>query len=97
MSESKRPLRMTGEEIERTFGNRVVLEMEKEQDELLSHISALREVLADSWDDEEKITQTQTQIDELEEQLHVLREKLRAKRKVFGETIQHTKGPEVFT
>lgn len=86
---------MTGEEIHQTFGNREILNMETEQAEITSHIDALREVMAESWEDEEVVAKTQGQIDELEEKLRVLREKMREKRKGFGETIEHTKNPEV--
>lgn len=97
MSESKRPLRMTGEEIHSVFGNREILNMETEQTELSSHIDALREVMAESWEDEEVVAKTQSQIDELEEKLRALREKMREKRKGFGETIERAKNPEVST
>jgi len=97
MPDPKRPLRMTGEEIHSVFGNREILDMEREQSELSSHIDALREVIGESWEDEEVVTKTQLQIDELEERLRVLRDKMRERRRGFGETIEHAKNPEVST
>ena len=97
MPDPKRPLRMTGEEIHNVFGNREILDMETEQAELSSHIDALREVMAESWEDEEVVAKTQSQIDELEERLRVLRDKMRERRRGFGETIEHAKNPEVST
>ncbi len=97
MPESKRPLRMTGREIHDVFGNREILDMEREQTEISSHIDALREVMGESWEDEEVVAKAQSQIDELEERLRALRERMRERRKGFGETIEHAKPPEIST
>ena len=97
MPDQKPPLRMTGEEIHQVFGNREILDMEKEQIEISSHIDALREVMGESWEDEEAVAKAQLQIDELEEKLRSLREKMRERRKGFGETIESTKNPWIST
>ncbi|MBI5369615.1 hypothetical protein HZA85_00255 [Candidatus Uhrbacteria bacterium] len=90
MSETKRPLHLTGEEIERTFGDHEVRRLEESRDLVIRQLAELRTTLAEHWDDPDLVEQLESQISNFEEQLRALMKTLRAKRGRFDHALEST-------
>ena len=89
MSE-KQPLQMTGEEIERTFGAKDVLELEGKRDQMLGEIEELRAQISERWDDDDFVSESQLNVQVLIEKLQTLQRDLRARRNKYGQTLDST-------
>lgn len=90
MIETSRPLKMSGEEIERTFGSTEVLQLEKNCEALQEQINGLRDQLSDHWDDADFVIATEENIEDLDNKLKQFRAELRQKRNKYGQTVSET-------
>ncbi len=90
MREQPRAVHMSGEEIERTFGTKDVLELEQTCEQMQAQLDELRGDLSEHWGDVDLASIEQERIDELEDKLKHVRVELRQKRKKYGQTVSNT-------